>query len=123
MTPAPRRKPALADPGPLRLARPQGGSPRHPPDADPIGSPEDPRPQPEALARSQGGSPRGRTLPASIEPMLHIDDLAELLSCSRRLVERMRSAGKIPKPDIHVGRCPRWKPATIRAWIERGGNP
>jgi len=117
MTPAPRRKPALADPGPLRLATP------HPPDVDPIGSPEDPRPQPEASARSQGGSPRGRTLPASIEPMLHIDDLAELLSCSRRFVERMRAAGKIPKPDIHVGRCPRWKPATIRAWIERGGKP
>jgi|SRR5271157_1332229 len=64
----------------------------------------------------------GRTLPASIEPMLHIDDLAELLSCSRRLVERMRSAGKVPKPDFHVGRCPRWKPATIRAWIDRGGK-
>jgi predicted DNA-binding transcriptional regulator AlpA len=64
----------------------------------------------------------GRTLPASIEPMLHIDDLAALLSCSRRLVERMRSAGKVPKPDIHVGKCPRWKPATIRAWIDSGGK-
>ena len=65
----------------------------------------------------------GRTLPTGIEPMLHIDDLAALLSCSRRLVERMRSAGKVPKPDIHVGKCPRWKPATIRAWIDRGGKP
>jgi predicted DNA-binding transcriptional regulator AlpA len=128
MTPAPRRKPAVYDPGPVRLAAP--------PDVGPIDPPEDPRPepkrgptlpagfdpQPEAPARPQGGSPRGRTLPASIEPMLHIDDLAALLSCSRRLVERMRSAGKVPKPDIHVGRCPRWKPATIRAWIERGGK-
>ena len=123
VTPSPRRKPALVDPGPVRLARPQarahrngGESPRHRPDVDPID------PQPEAPVRPQGGSPRGRTLPASIEPMLHIDDLAALLSCSRRLVERMRSAGKVPKPDIHVGRCPRWKPATIRAWIERGGK-
>jgi predicted DNA-binding transcriptional regulator AlpA len=99
------RKPALDGPGPLRLATP------HPPDVDPIDSPAAP------------ARPQGRTLPASIEPLLHIDDLAELLSCSRRLVERMRSAGKIPKPDIHVGKCPRWKPATIRAWIERGGKP
>ncbi len=113
----PRRKPALDGPGPVRLARPQGGSPRHPPDVDPIDH------QPEAPARPQGTSPRGRTLPASIEPLLHIDDLAALLSCSRRLVERMRSAGKLPKPDIHVGRCPRWKPATIRDWIERSGKP
>jgi len=100
MTPAPRRKSPLDGPGPVRLANA----------SDP---PEDPRPEAKP----------GRTLPASIEPMLHIDDLAALLSCSRRLVERMRSAGKVPKPDIHVGRCPRWRPATVRAWIERGGRP
>jgi len=62
-------------------------------------------------------------LPAGIEPMLGIDDLAALLSCSRRLVERMRSAGKVPRPDIKIGKMPRWKAATIRAWIERGGKP
>ena len=50
----------------------------------------------------KAGKP-GRTLPASIEPMLHIDDLATLLSCSRRLVERMRAGGRIPRPDLHVG--------------------
>ncbi len=112
MTSAPRRKPAVYDPGPVRLAAPQ------PPDVGPLDH------QPEAPpARPQGGSPRGRSLPASIEPMLHIDDLAALLSCSRRLVERMRAGGRIPRPDLHVGRCPRWKPATIRAWIDRGGKP
>ncbi len=63
----------------------------------------------------------GRTLTAGMEPLLSIDDLAAILNCSRRLVERMRSAGKVPPPDLHVGRMPRWKPATIRAWIERGG--
>jgi predicted DNA-binding transcriptional regulator AlpA len=99
MTPAPRRNPTLDGPGPVRLAN----------------AIDRPDPRPEAKP--------GRTLPASIEPMLHIDDLAALLSCSRRLVERMRSAGKVPKPDIHVGKCPRWKPATIRAWIDRGGKP
>jgi hypothetical protein len=44
------------------------------------------------------------------------------LNCCRRLVERMRSAGKIPKPDIKIGKMPRWKPETIRRWIERGGH-
>ncbi|MGA7501871.1 MAG: hypothetical protein WBX00_34490, partial [Isosphaeraceae bacterium] len=50
MTPAPRRKPTLGGPGPVRLARPQGGSPRHPLDPPlrgpgPIDPPEDPRPE------------------------------------------------------------------------------
>src|SRR4051812_3631483 len=57
-----------------------------------------------------------------IEPMLSIDDLAAILSCSRRLVERMRSSGKVPKPDFHVGRCPRWLASTIRRWIGEGAS-
>jgi predicted DNA-binding transcriptional regulator AlpA len=96
--------------------------------ANAIDPPEDPRPEanlgptlPARFDRSSEVKP-GRTLPAGIEPMLGIDDLATLLSCSRRLVERMRSGGKVPKPDIQIGKCPRWKPATIRAWIERGGK-
>ena len=64
MTPAPRRKPAVYDPGPVSLA-------------DAVDR------QPEAPAVKPG-----RTLPASIEPMLGIDDLAAILSCSRQLVER-----------------------------------
>ena len=56
-----------------------------------------------------------------IEPMLSIDDLAAILRCSRRVVERLRSGGKVPKPDIKIGKMPRWKAATIRAWIEKGG--
>jgi predicted DNA-binding transcriptional regulator AlpA len=58
-----------------------------------------------------------------MEPLIGIDDLAVLLNCCRRLVERMRSAGKIPKPDIKIGKMPRWKATTIRAWIERGTLP
>jgi len=65
----------------------------------------------------------GRILPVDMEPMLGMGELAAFLSCSRRLVERMRSAGKVPKPDMHVGRCPRWTPATIRTWIKSGGKP
>jgi predicted DNA-binding transcriptional regulator AlpA len=99
MKPSARREVPLADPGTARLG-------------DAIASP-DPCPQ----------CKRGATLPASFEPLLSIDDLALLLSCSRRLVERMRSGGKVPKPDIKIGKMPRWKASTIRAWIERGGRP
>jgi hypothetical protein len=65
----------------------------------------------------------GRIMPAGLEPMLSIDELAALLNCSRRLIERMRSAAKLPPPDLHVGRMPRWTPTTIQAWIVKGGRP
>jgi predicted DNA-binding transcriptional regulator AlpA len=55
-----------------------------------------------------------------IEPLLSIGDLCCILACDRRTVERMRSAGRLPRPDLHVGRMPRWRAATIRAWIEGG---
>ncbi len=55
---------------------------------------------------------------AGIEPLLSLDDLAAALSCSRRAVERLRSAGKLPAPDLKIGRCPRWKPETLRRWID-----
>jgi hypothetical protein len=58
----------------------------------------------------------------AIEPLMSIDDLAEVLKCSRRGVERLRASGRFPKPDIVVGRMPRWRPGTIRKWIERGGR-
>ena len=98
MTPAPGPRPALAVSNPLRLAD-----------------------QPEAASPDKQGR-TGCLLPAGIEPLLGIDDLAAILRCSRRLVERMRSAGKVPKPDIKIGKMPRWKAATIQAWIERGGR-
>ncbi len=116
MTPSPRCKPALADPGPVRLA-------------NPIDPPEYPRPDakrdptlPAGFDRQPEARP-GRTLPAGVEPLLSIDDLAALLSCSRRLVERMRAAGKIPRAEIKIGKMPRWSAETIRRWIGEGGRP
>jgi hypothetical protein len=102
MTPDHRRNGAVADPGPVPLI-------------DRIGRPpEAPRPK---AARSR------RFLPAGIEPMLGIDDVAARLAVCRRVVERMRSAGEIPKPDIKIGKMPRWKFETIEGWIDREGKP
>jgi len=53
-----------------------------------------------------------------IESLVSIDGLASVLNASRRTTERLRAAGKLPKPDLHVGKLPRWKPETIRRWIE-----
>jgi predicted DNA-binding transcriptional regulator AlpA len=55
------------------------------------------------------------------ENALTLDGIAEMLACSRRQVERWKSAGKLPKPDFTVGRLPRWWPSTIRRWLAGGG--
>jgi len=57
-----------------------------------------------------------------IEPMLSIDDMAGILKCSRRWLERERSAGRVPRPDFRAGKCPRWYAETIRRWIGEGAH-
>ena len=81
--------------------------------------------QMEAAGRAVGRCKSSEfTEPAPpIEPLLSIEDLAAVLNVSRRVVERMRSAGRLPKADLTLGtRIPRWQAATIRAWIAGGGE-
>lgn len=60
--------------------------------------------------------------PTAIEPLMGVADLARVLNVSRRSVERLRSSGKLPRPDLHAGKLPRWRPETIRRWINGGNN-
>ena len=64
-------------------------------------------------------------LAEALEPLLRNEDLPRVLNCSDRTILRLRSAGKFPNPDVLVGtgsrKSPRWKPSTIRQWIENGG--
>jgi predicted DNA-binding transcriptional regulator AlpA len=53
---------------------------------------------------------------------LRLDELATALGISRRAIERERSAGRFPRPDLTIGRMPLWRPETIREWLERGGH-
>ena len=50
-----------------------------------------------------------------------LDAVAKALGVSRRSLERLRSAGRFPRP-MHIGKTPLWKPETIRAWVEGGGQ-
>ena len=58
----------------------------------------------------------------NLEPLLSAKDVARILNCSVRTLQRLRSAGKIPRPDIRLGRMPRWKAETIKVWIANGGR-
>lgn len=52
-----------------------------------------------------------------------LDVIAKALGISRRTLERERSAGRFPPPDLTVGKMPLWRPETIRRWVEGGGHP
>jgi predicted DNA-binding transcriptional regulator AlpA len=53
---------------------------------------------------------------------LRLDEVARSLGVSRRAIERERSAGRFPRPDLNIGKMPLWTPATVRAWAEGGGD-
>jgi hypothetical protein len=53
---------------------------------------------------------------------LRLDELAAALGVSRRVIERERSAGRLPAPDLVIGKMPLWRVDTVRAWLERGGR-
>jgi excisionase family DNA binding protein len=89
----------------------------------------DPAPNPVGPAVTVAPRP---TLAASIKPIPRVpvrdkllwslDDLAALLGLSRRMLERMLSAGRLVGPDIRCGRRCLWRPSTIHAWIEQQGG-
>jgi hypothetical protein len=67
-----------------------------------------------ALERQADNRPR-------IEPLAYrIDELANALGVSRRAIERERSAGRFPRPDVTIGKMPLWTVATVRAFLEGG---
>jgi hypothetical protein len=63
-------------------------------------------------------APAAAKPPAGLE-LLDLDDLAAVFKCSRRTITRMRAKGQLPGPDIHVCSQPRWRAATILAFIDR----
>jgi hypothetical protein len=54
----------------------------------------------------------------AIEPLVTLDGWRVILNCCRRKVESMKAGGKLPEPDIYIGRLPRWRPETVRRWID-----
>ena len=51
---------------------------------------------------------------------LRLDEVADAVGVSRRVLERERAAGRMPKPDMRIGKMPLWRPETIYTWINSG---
>jgi hypothetical protein len=58
-----------------------------------------------------------------IEPLTYRKAMvARMLGVGERTIERLRSAGKFPRPDAHAGKCPLWTRETLTRWIAQGGG-
>jgi predicted DNA-binding transcriptional regulator AlpA len=54
---------------------------------------------------------------SSLEPLLSQRDICHTFNISQRTLDRLRAGGKLPPPDLVLGRLPRWRRATIERWI------
>ena len=54
-----------------------------------------------------------------LDRLLRIDQVADLLGCSRSHVRRLRESGKLPAIDIGVARrpCLRWRYSTVQRYL------
>jgi hypothetical protein len=73
------------------------------------------------IARRPNDPPIQPETATPIEPLLTPADVARILGVSKRFLERSRSAGTFPAPDVWLGRLPRYRPQTVRDFIAKGG--
>jgi predicted DNA-binding transcriptional regulator AlpA len=65
----------------------------------------------------------GVSTPAADPMLIAAKRFAELMAVSLATFNRMKAAGKLPRP-IELSRgCHRWRLAEVRAWIEAGCPP
>jgi predicted DNA-binding transcriptional regulator AlpA len=78
---------------------------------------------PAAETQSRAPEPARTRVPLNARLTWGLNDLAALTGLSRRTLERERSAGRLPRPDLRVGKRVLWRPDTINEWLKRGGRP
>ena len=49
-------------------------------------------------------------------------DLAQTLGIGMRTLDKLRSNGTIPSPDVQLGGRMGWRSRTIEAWLEERGS-
>lgn len=58
----------------------------------------------------------------NIDTLINFKQMCKIISTPGRTARRWISAGKLPPPDVRIGRAIRWRVSTIRQFIESGGT-
>lgn len=51
------------------------------------------------------------------DPMIAPESFARFIGIGRRTFQTWRAAGKLPPPDLHMGKTLRWRRDTIDRWL------
>lgn len=57
--------------------------------------------------------------PAATPVLLDVQQVSELLNCSKRHVTRLADAGRLP-PPLRLGSLCRWRADELHAWLAAG---
>lgn len=79
------------------------------------------------VTRTEPGSDQPRGWAAANQPQPHgaaggllsPEAFARLLGIRRRTFQTWRAAGRLPPPDLCIGKTLRWRRETIDAWIDQ----
>lgn len=63
------------------------------------------------------------SLPAGVDAVLTINQVALSIGYSRRKVDQLAATDPLLRPDGYIGRNPRWRVATVNAWIAHQIGP
>lgn len=78
-----------------------------------------PDPRPKAPTRPiDNHEPAAALAALGLAPLVKLSDWPIILGCSIETVGRMKAAGRLPRPDLMIGRSPRWRPETVRRWLD-----
>jgi predicted DNA-binding transcriptional regulator AlpA len=81
-----------------------------------------PGPNPRAVEEPPARRPPP-PLPPGCEALLGKAQLCAALGVSLRKLQGMLSAGEFPAADLRLGAHPRWRVATLNAWVEARCRP
>jgi len=45
-------------------------------------------------------------------------EIRAAIGVSEATFDRLLSSGRFPRPDVRIGRMPKWRPATVHEWID-----
>ena len=66
-------------------------------------------------------------LPAGLDPLMSLDQVARALGVSKNTGWKMLSSGEFPKAETMIGQARRWRVSTVQKWIndrceQKGGK-